>query len=257
MSRRCVDLVCVSALAAIAAGLALLNVSSVLVRLPFALLLLFVLPGYALTAAILGRALMNLERLLLTLGLSLVSAILSGLVLNWSPWGLRAETWASLLAIITIGASFLAFVRWPAMAATSAQPLARPGIVGSLLFGLAAVVVVGATILASNIAARIPSTKVTQLWMLPGQGPDSGAIQVGIRNESSTSATFRLQIQQGNTILDELPAIVISAGGTFQTLVTLDRIQPSAGPIEAFLYRADAPGIPYRHVLFWLTPQEQ
>ena len=168
MGRRYIDLVIVSALAAIAVVPILIGVDNAILRLPFALLLTFVLPGYALTAAILGRAPMNLERSLYTLGLSLMTAILSGLVLNGSPWGLRAETWASLLAIITISASFLAFVRRPAAATAPAQPFPRPKLADGILFGLAAVVIVGAIVMASSAAAQYPGTEVVQLWMLPG-----------------------------------------------------------------------------------------
>lgn len=257
MGRRYIDLAIVSALAAIAVVPILMGVDNAILRLPFALLLTFVLPGYALTAAILERAPMNLERSLLTLGLSLATAILSGLALNGLPWGLRAETWASSLAIITVSASYIAFVRRPATAATPAQPLPRPGIADGILFGLAAAVIVGAIVMASSAAAQYPSTEVVQLWMLPGDQLDSGAVRVGVSNKTTAPMTYRLQIQQGNSILGELPAIAIQAGGAWETVVALSRVQPSAGPVEAFLYRADAPDVPYRHVLMWLNTQGQ
>jgi uncharacterized membrane protein len=256
VGRKYIDLIAVSALAVIAVGVSPMGVDAIW-RLPFALLLVFVLPGYALTGAVLGRTRMNLERGLLTLGLSLVTAALSGFVLNWLPWGLRAETWASLLAIITISASFAAFVRWPAASATPVLVLPRLRIVNGLLLGLAAVVIVGAIVMTSSVAAQYPSTEVVQLWMLPGGKLDPGSVKVGVINKTPAPATFRIQIQQGNSILDELPAIAVPAGGTWETAVAVSRVQPEAGPVETFLYRADAPDVPYRHVLLWLNSQGQ
>ncbi len=256
VGRRYIDLITVSTLAVVTVGVSLMGVD-VLLRLPFALLLVFVLPGYAVTAAVLGRARMDLERWLLTLGLSLVTAALSGFVLNWLPWGLRAETWVSLLAIITIGASFAAFVRWPVASATPVLVLPRLGIVNGLLLGLAAIVMVGAIVMTSTVATQNPATDVVQLWMLPGDELDPGTIQVGVTNNTPAPATFRIQIQQGNSILDELPAIAVPAGGTWETAVAVRTVQPAAGPVEAFLYRADAPDAPYRHVLLWLNSQVQ
>jgi uncharacterized membrane protein len=93
--------------------------------------------------------------------------------------------------------------------------------------------------------------------MLPGDKLDSGAVQVGVSNKTTAPMTYRLQIQQGNSILDELPAIAIPARSTWETAVALSGVQPNAGPVEAFLYRADSPDVPYRHVLMWLNTQGQ
>ena len=64
------------------------------------------LPGYAIAAACLPqRSLGQVERLLISLSLSVVSTALLGLVLYWSGLRLQTATWASTLVLTTIVAS--------------------------------------------------------------------------------------------------------------------------------------------------------
>src|SRR5947209_13497361 len=83
--------------------------------LPFRILtlpLVLLLPGYALTSALLPRQTLGIaERLLLSLGLSLTIVILGGLVLNQTPFGLAKSSWAVLLTGITLSACIVAFIR--------------------------------------------------------------------------------------------------------------------------------------------------
>jgi len=252
VSRKSSDLIIVTALAFVAAVVNLAGVSSVTLRLPFAILLVFVLPGYAITAAIFGN-LPSLEQWLFTLGLSLVTAVLSGFVLDWTPQGLQAQTWAGWLALVTMVGSLVAFVRRPATRLAPARLWAGLSIVDALLFGLAIVVVVETVILTGSVAAKNPSPDVVQLWMVPDNNANPQNVLVGVDNKTTSSATYRLQIQQGSHVLYDWRSLNVAAGGTLQVAVTLYGINPNGGPLEATLYRADAPNTPYRHVMFWLS----
>jgi len=65
------------------------------------------LPGYSLIRALFGsRELDNIERLALSIGLSLALVPIAGLLLNYTPWGIRtAPVTLSLLALTLVFAS--------------------------------------------------------------------------------------------------------------------------------------------------------
>ncbi|MBV9354691.1 MAG: DUF1616 domain-containing protein, partial [Chloroflexi bacterium] len=111
--RESFDLLLVDLIVVAGVALALMgDAPSGLVRTVVMVPLVLLLPGYALTAAVDPEWRFDVpERLVLTLGGSLVVATLGGLVLNWTAWGLQAGSWAALLAGTTLSASALALRR--------------------------------------------------------------------------------------------------------------------------------------------------
>jgi uncharacterized membrane protein len=71
------------------------------------------LPGYVLVEALYPdeRDLKPLERLALSIGLSLAVVPLIGLILNYTPWGIRLDPVVASLAIYTLVVSIVALVR--------------------------------------------------------------------------------------------------------------------------------------------------
>lgn len=71
------------------------------------------LPGYVLVEALYPeeRDLKPLERLALSIGLSLAIVPLIGLILNYTPWGIRLGPVLVSLAIYTFGISIVALIR--------------------------------------------------------------------------------------------------------------------------------------------------
>jgi len=261
MYRKNLDLVMVSILGLVPLVLVWLGVNDVAGRLVLALLLTFLLPGYALQAAMINApTLGKAERLLLRLGLSLAVAILGGLILNLTVWGLRSSTWAASLGAVTAAGCLVAIVRRRGIRAVSSPAL--PHFHGSVqlmplglagLMGIAAVVIlVRSVMLASDFAARDPAVEVVQLWALPETVDGQTTLQVGIANRQGDTATYRLQLQQGGQLLQEWPAITLSAGEQWETRVTLPGDLADAVPIDVLLYRPDSP-IAYRHAQVWLN----
>ena len=76
---------------------------------------LFVLfiPGYVAVEALFpkGRELDGIERLALSVGLSLALVPLVGLLLNYTPWGIRLDPIMISLTTLTIGLALIAFGR--------------------------------------------------------------------------------------------------------------------------------------------------
>jgi uncharacterized membrane protein len=71
------------------------------------------LPGYVLVEALYPREgdLKPLERLALSIGLSLAIVPLIGLILNYTPWGIRLGPVLVSLAIYTFGIGIIALIR--------------------------------------------------------------------------------------------------------------------------------------------------
>jgi uncharacterized membrane protein len=82
-------------------------------RAAFGLALALLLPGYALTAAAFPRRndLEPLERLALSFGLSVATAVLVGLGLSYSPWGATLLPILLSLALFIVAASATAYYR--------------------------------------------------------------------------------------------------------------------------------------------------
>jgi uncharacterized membrane protein len=261
MYRRNLDILIVSILGLVPLGLVLLGVNDVAGRLVFALLLTFLLPGYALQAAMittptLGKA----ERLLLSLGLSLAVAILGGFILNLTAWGLRTSSWAVWLGAITVAGCLAAMVRRHGIRAASRPgppqfhgfaQLVPLGLAGLMVIA-AVVIVVRSVMLASDFAARYPALEVVQLWALPETVNGQITLHVGIATRQAETATYRLRLQQGGQLLREWPTITLSAGEQWEIRVTLPGNLTDAVPVDALLYRQGAP-VAYRHVQVWLN----
>ena len=71
------------------------------------------IPGYVAVEALFpkGRELDGIERLALSVGLSLALVPLVGLLLNYTPWGIRLDPIMASLTILTIGLALVAFGR--------------------------------------------------------------------------------------------------------------------------------------------------
>lgn len=260
MNRKHLDLALVSIWGLVPLILALTGVHDLPWRLAFGIPLALLLPGYALLAATLPQSTLDkAERLLLSFGLSLVVTILGGLLLNWTPWGLEGLSWAIWLGGVTLVACLAALLR---RAASLPQPaLRRPRLSLRQLAGLglaglvvmaAAVVTYRAVALASDYAAAYPAVDVVQLWAVPESAGDKHSLRLGVANLTNAPATYRLRLQQASRVLQEWPAITLLPGQEWGTRLVLPADLSSALPLDALLYRQNAP-IAYRRAQIWLN----
>jgi len=104
-----------AALAAVTATLALISVTSgvgLYLRYVFGSVLVLFLPGYALIEALYPkRELDELTRFALSIGLSLALVPLTGLALNYTPWGIRLLPVVVSLAGLTVALLVVALAR--------------------------------------------------------------------------------------------------------------------------------------------------
>jgi uncharacterized membrane protein len=248
-----------SALSVVA--LSLLPDSSVVARTVVALPLAVLLPGYAvITAAFSRDALGTTERITLSLGLSLALGVVGGVILNWTPWGLRAGSWIVLLGGITVGACFYALAR-PLAAAPGDE--GRAGVVAraalpelgdgsparlvrdGVLLTLAAGIAVAAGWVAID-GARVRREGFSQLWMLPLDGDRS--VQVGLRSEELASTEYTLRLVADDSAVLRTERLRLEPGDQWEATVPVTA-DGTVSKVEAQLYRADDPTRPYRRVL--------
>lgn len=245
------DLIVVAALAVVCALIVLVAADVPLLRTLGAVPLALFLPGYAIAAACLPqRSLGQVERLLISLSLSVVSTALLGLVLYWSGLRLQTATWASALALTTIVASGIAWRRKPA--AEGEREATRPAI----NLNLRDVVWIGLAVVIAGAAlgiARLPSpasgvSGYTQLWLTPANDGNTANYQAGITSQEFATVTYHLQVMVDGRVIRDWPELPLAPGATWTSPIVLPPDQLNAGSIEAALYRLDNPNVIYRQV---------
>ncbi len=82
-------------------------------RIVLGLLMLLLVPGYTLMAAVFPHRgdISSVERLTISFGLSIALIPLVGLILSNTPWGIRLDTLTIALAVSVVGAAAVAFTR--------------------------------------------------------------------------------------------------------------------------------------------------
>ena len=253
------DLLTVMVVAILSALLAGLLPANSIFRLVCAFPLVFFLPGYAITAALLpesstGKA----ERLLFSLGLSVGVTALSGLLLNLTPWGLQTGTWAIMLMVIVLLACAAAWLL-PKSAGTSSTAPTRNyfklRLRDGLLLGLA-VLVAGAAVGLTQLPAP-PNGLVgyTQLWMVPANPDNINEFRLGLNSSEFTKTRYHLRISVADQVIEDWPELSLKPGETWKTEIKLQTSQVGSGPIVADLYKLDDPAKIYRHVKLWRGEQ--
>lgn len=259
MKRSSIDILAVIALTLIAIILALLVPASNVAFRVLALPLVLVLPGYALTSALFVRQALGItERILFSLAVSLIVVIAGGLLLNLTPFGLQAGSWAVLTGTITLAACAVALARRRGQNVSAPEwlrdrrfSLTFPQ---GLLLGLAALITCAAVALSIIGAQEQPYPGFTQLWILPASGAHAQhSVLLGVKNMEKTAMDYRLVLHAGSKVIQQWSSIDLKPGENWEATVAIKQTG-KVGPtqVEAALYRDTAPGTIYRHVDLWL-----
>lgn len=184
---------------------------------PLGILLVLFVPGYVLVAALFpgNKELDWIERIALSLGLGIAIIPLLGLLLNFSPLGIRFAPIAVTLAAFTVGVGYAAYwrrMRLPVGRRLSATfSLPRPTWMGYsfieklLTIALITSVVVAAATLAYVILAPRPGDRFTEFFILGPSGnatgyptklnvSQPGNVILGIANYESTNVTYTIRV---------------------------------------------------------------
>ena len=224
-----------------------LNISPV--RILFAIGLVTVLPGYALTSAIfINTPLGIMEKVAFSFGFSLGMTSLGGLLLNYSPWGVQSSSWVLLLGNITIIASVITLVRMKNGAGVDLRVTHVPLHIGQIfLMLLAVVIMVGAFVYARAGAQNNSPPSPTRMWMLWVDNSQN-EIVLGIENQDSNSAQYRLVLSSLQGQIDEWSVITLAPNAMWEVRYEAPLSVSEADFIRATLYTLSSSDDGFRQV---------
>lgn len=193
------------------------NPLRILFGLPFVLLF----PGYTVVSALFPKksALGDAERVALSFGLSIAIVPLLGLILNYSPWGIRVHSVLVSLALLTLVASVVAWYQRRRLPVDESffivfninlrhRSLMRPWdkvlsivLVASMLVAIVAIVY---AVVAPPVGERF-----TEFYILGPDGKadnypkkltlgEEGKVILGIVNNESENMTYSVEIKVGD-----------------------------------------------------------
>ena len=218
--------------------------------------LVLVLPGYAISAALLPPGSISRElRLALTLALSVCAAALGGVVFQVFL-GLGRGAFVFLLAAETLAASAIALrgrdrSKPPAVPGPRLSRLPKWSIVA---FAAAlALCIASISIASSGADKQLAKDRFSALWLLPrgtpGTPPAGTPVQVGVENHEGETTAYELRVTQSGAPVREW-RFALEQGEEWDAKLTYEDVARSA-PIVAQLFKD---GRPYRRVAVELLP---
>lgn len=219
------------------------------VRILFAIALVTILPGYALTTAIfINMPLGIMEKVAFSFGFSLGMTSLGGLLLNYSPWGIQSNSWVILLGGISIIASVVTLVRIKYVEEVDLQVAHVPLHVNQLLLMLLAVMIMAGAYMYARTGAQnnsLPSP--TRMWML-WVGNSQTEIVLGIENQDSAAARYRLVLSTLQGQIHEWSEITLAPNTVWEVRYEAPSSVSEADFIKASLYLLNSPDEEFRQV---------
>lgn len=245
VNRNYKDLLVVIALAILAVEAIVIQANKPSGLFLLALPLVFLLPGYSVTAALFPNGGHGFpETLAFSLGLSLAVDIVGGLIINLTPQGFAPLPWTIFLVSVTCaGCAIAALNRRHRLEPTSGQSRLGLSVSQVFLLGLSVVVVASAMMIVRDQAAG-PASTFTELWSRPASADGQIAFDVGVRNAESKEMNYALKVQVGETVVYELSSIALAPGETWEKTVVLGTVGNE--DVQVFLYRMDSPSEIYR-----------
>lgn len=223
------------------------NALWIILSVPFVLFL----PGFGMTFILFpGKSLGIPERLLLSVGLSVAFTALSGLILNWTPWGLQTKSlWIFLLLSLAVEIAAIYFFRRPSWK----NGITLPADINFnmrqwVLMVLAAVVTIMAIRIARTPAPQQGLEGYTLLSIEAGDAPDT--IRVGVESEEFQTTSYQIRYEF-NGILRKGSTLQLKPGETWEITLRVPTDELAGTPFTVLLYRLNYPDDVYRRVVWW------
>ncbi len=242
----------------------------IIVGLPFVLFF----PGYALISALYPRRddLNGIERLALSLGLSLAIVPLVGLILNFTPWGIRLGPIVISLTLFIAGASIIAANQRKRLSATERFPADARFVLRALQRlpwpALAVSTAVVALVLLLGFrygvlgGSRVGEA-FTEFYVLGPSGKaegypkrllaeQTGKVILGVINHEGQATQYSIQVRAGSDFLQGLGPITLSNNGTWENQVSFSLTHAGKRVKVEFLLFKNGSSAPYRSLHLWL-----
>jgi uncharacterized membrane protein len=234
-----------AALLAAAGGYAAYVGAPVALRAVLGLPLVTLLPGYVLSKFLFGPRLAPVERLLMSLALTLSIDVLGGIALSIGPWGIHPRSWAVLLAGVTLALALVTLVLPSTRVRSDARIRWRPSraFVPVMLVAIGCATVCAIAIAADRRATPPPSwvSGYTLFWILPQA---QGRVEVGLESGELDTTTYRVELRSGGKTLARWSAADIAPSESWRKTVRIAGGQR----VDAYLYRLGDSAHAYRHV---------
>ncbi len=233
-------------------------------------------PGYALQVALFPRrnGLDGVERLALSVGISLALVPLLALALDQLPVGINLKSVAGAEVGATLLALAVAWARWHRLPEGERWE-ERLSSLGNLpegrsrfwLYGMGVVLVAGLLLLLGLIRLVGTGGETTEFYLL---GPDGRSdsyprrayigrpvtVAVGVVNGEEMAVEYRLEVVDGERLLGQVGPIRLAPGAAYQGPVSFTPAR-AGDPVQVqfLLYRNGLP-LPYRTLWLWLEVEE-
>jgi len=250
------------------------NVARIVLGLPF--LLFF--PGYSLLAALFPRkeAIDAIERIALSFGLSIAVVPLIGLILNYTPWGIRLEPILYSVASFIFITSIIGWLRRRTLPPSERLridfQLKAPGWGGSAWDKALSVILIIAILAALGTLAYVIATpkvgeRFTEFYLLGLEGKaenypreltpgEEGRLIVGIVNREHEPASYEVEITINGDKVGEIGPVTLNHEESWEQEVSFAATR--AGPDQKleFLLHKGANTEPYLRLHLWLDVRE-
>lgn len=230
------------------------------VRIVFGVPFLLFFPGYALIAALFPRRaeLDGIERIAMSFGMSIAVVPLIGLILNYTPWGIRPEPALYSISLFIFAASLVAWYRrrrlpqeerFRIVFRLKLIDLSR-GAWDRVLSVILAVVILGAIgTVAYLVAVPRVGEKFTEFYILGLDGKatdypeeirvgEPARVIVGIVNREHEVVSYRVEVKIDELKKDEVGPIVLSNEQKWEEIISFrpDKVSDNV-KVEFVLYK--------------------
>ena len=271
MGRRYADLLFTVGASLLLVAVVLVVPSASAVRIIFGIPFVLLFPGYVLIAALLPRkgALDAVERIALSLGLSIAIVPLIGLALNYSPWGIRLDPILAFLTLFIMLAAAAAAYRRRLLPEDEAFGIAinlrLPKRSESrlphrlLAAGFAASLVVLGIAAYFTFTSGGSSESFTEFYVLGPGGKaedypsvimlgDDADVIVGVVNREGADTTYGIEVRINGEATDTFRDVQLAEGDAWEKRIAI--VPAHVGPDQkvGFLLYREGAGDPYRNL---------
>jgi uncharacterized membrane protein len=249
-----------------------------------AVALLVFVPGYALVSALFPKrdSLQPVERLAFSLILSIAIVPMIGLILHYTPWGIRTYPITGILSVFIIVCSLVALLRRRALPKEERfEPrihLSVPHLGGGTRLDKALVCVLLLTVLGAvgtlAYVVAVPKNveEFSEFYLLGADGmmeeyPQEAIVgrpvyvTVGIINREQKDTTYAVEIMIGGDSMDQIGPFLLSRDNTWEDRVAIVPSKVGLGPDQRvevkFLLRKNGGTEPYLSLHIMLDVREE
>ena len=248
-------------------------------RIILGVIFLLIFPGYTLTAALFPgkNSLKGIERAALTFVLSFALVSLTGLVLNYTPWGIRLTPIFAGVAILIVLTSGIALLRRAGIPEAERFSLhinirmpkwSETSRFDRALYIVLTVVVIGAVSTLACVIVRPKAQEAfTNFYILGTEGMmenypqeltlgEQAVVTLGIENRENQPANYNITVLFDGEEIQTIDSIALADEGKWFDEVALIPSRVGDNQKVEFLLYKDKDTVPYLTLHIWLDVRE-